>query len=646
MATRSAIVVVGLALTTAARADAPAPMRPLPQPSDRPAAPGPAWFVDATHGNDTADGSRRSPWRTVQHALAHAHPGDTIYLHGGVYFERIALAVSGTAAAPITLRSAPGELAIIDGGLREYFDASNTAWEPEPGGARDEYRSTRRYPDLARADEPDRGVWVNGNFADSMVPLHGYKFAVDLRSDNPYWTVENTKPGTGVYLGPGVWFDRTSHRIHIRLAHSHVASQGSANYDGETDPRKLALVIGADQPALALRSAKHIRVQDLVLRGSAVHTVDIDGCSDVELDHVTIYGGAPALFVKSTDHFRLLRSTLRGLAAPWSSRASMKYRSNAPYLFVASSRLPQSHDWQIAYDEFSDGHDGMILDSIKTLRFHHNRIDNFNDDGIFLTLPPREAVPEDVEVFENYFTRVYTTLAFAEDKETRRAKTTEVEPNAIGSGVYVFRNVFDLRQGTYGWIPKDATTDVGPMPLLAGRVCGDHGSPTWEPLYFYFNTVITAGPTWRNYYGALLGVMGTKGTTRRVYDNIFVQIDGEPGLSFQGTTAADDVEVDGNLMWGYRAPQPQDAFFDRFRTTRAYHASPKTFGVHDLYADPMFLDLDHGDVRLHDGSPAIDTGVPVPATWPDTLRSRDRGKPDIGALPHRAPMLEVGPAAK
>ena len=268
-----------------------------------------------------------------------------------------------------------------------------------------------------------------------MVPLHGYRYAEDLRSNNELWNVPNSAPGTGIYVGPGAWFDWKTHRIHVRLAHTTLPHQ--ENYTGETDPRKLALVLGADHSPLTIYQAAHVRLQDLVVRGSATRTVEITSSTDIELDGLTIYGGTPALWVGSSDHLRVVRSALRGDAAPWSSRASMKYRGASPYLFIADNKRSLNHDWELAYNEFTDGHDGLVLDSIKGLRFHHNRVDNFNDDGIYLTLPPRKNVPEDVQIYENLVTRVYTTLAFAETERGHGGP-----PNSIGTGVYIYRNVF------------------------------------------------------------------------------------------------------------------------------------------------------------------------------------------------------------
>jgi hypothetical protein len=643
MTARTAVLVVSLialpALAAAGHVASHAPMRPLPAASDRPLPAGPAYHVDPVHGRAAGDGSARKPWRTIEAAVKRLHPGDTLYLHGGTYFENVTVALTGTAKAPITIRSMPGELAIIDGGLREFAEAPRTAWEPAPGGAPGEFRSIRAFPAIRRDSDAGRGVWVLGNFADSMIPLHGYRFEADLRSDNQIWNVpDKVTPGQGIYVGPGVWFDWQTHRIHVRLAHTRLAGQ-PANYAGETDPRKLALVIGVDRSALRLDKASHVRIQDLVLRGSATRTLEIVDASHIDLDGVTIYGGSPAMYAGSTHHLRMVRSVLRGTAAPWSSRASMKYRGNSPYLFIAGSQRPQSHDWELAFDEFTDGHDGIVIDSVKTLAFHHNRLDNLNDDGIYLTLPPRASVPEGIQIHENLVTRVYTTLAFAETGDRLAHPAANPAPNTIGPGVYLYRNVFDLRDGTYGWIPEHA---AGAATLSASRMCGDHGSPIWEPLFFYHNTVISPGNAFRDYYGGQM-VMGTRGTKRRLFNNIFVQVDGDPGLNLPGP--ADDVQADGNLLWGLRTgPSFQGDFF----AARKTRPGPAGFGANDRHADPKLVHLVDGDPALDlrpAGGGVVDAGVALPATWPDSLRAADRGKPDIGALPLGAPMLRVGPAA-
>ena len=119
------------------------PMRPLPTKSDRPLGTGPTFYVDPVNGMDRNDGAKQTPWKTVTHGAKQLKPGDTLCLRDGSYFESVTVAAVGTAEKPITIRSAPGELAILDAGLREFLEAPASAWEPVSGGTKDEFRSTK-----------------------------------------------------------------------------------------------------------------------------------------------------------------------------------------------------------------------------------------------------------------------------------------------------------------------------------------------------------------------------------------------------------------------------------------------------------------------------------------------------------------------
>jgi hypothetical protein len=145
------------------------PTRSLPVASTRPATAGPAYYVDARQGNDAQAGTLDRPWRTLQHAADRLRAGDTLYLRSGTYYEHVLLTVSGQPGRPVTIRAYPGELAIVDGGLREFFEQPAEAWQPCPGGADGEFWSRATYPELGgRAGETN----VLGNFGYSLVPLH------------------------------------------------------------------------------------------------------------------------------------------------------------------------------------------------------------------------------------------------------------------------------------------------------------------------------------------------------------------------------------------------------------------------------------------------------------------------------------------
>jgi hypothetical protein len=70
----------------------------------------------STSGSDSNPGTAAAPVRTVRHGLLLLHPGSTLYVHGGTYDEAARVAdLTGTAAAPILIRNAPGETATIRG---------------------------------------------------------------------------------------------------------------------------------------------------------------------------------------------------------------------------------------------------------------------------------------------------------------------------------------------------------------------------------------------------------------------------------------------------------------------------------------------------------------------------------------------------
>jgi hypothetical protein len=75
----------------------------------------PAVYVSTT-GDDANPGTKSRPWKTLQHAADTAAPGTTVNIRGGVYCQRLAVKVSGSAEKGfITFRSQPGETAVLDG---------------------------------------------------------------------------------------------------------------------------------------------------------------------------------------------------------------------------------------------------------------------------------------------------------------------------------------------------------------------------------------------------------------------------------------------------------------------------------------------------------------------------------------------------
>jgi len=532
------------------------PQRPLPKAVDRELTRGPAYFVDSSRGDDTNDGSIKQPWKTIQYGVGRLKPGDTLYLRDGVYHETVCLTKSGTEDAPIVIAAYPGELPVLDGGRPEFFQSPATSWKPAKDGAAGEYVSTKTYPNAIDRQIPHQflpGAWepmwgkedqrpvVLGHFANSMVPLHGYRTVEDLRSTNEL-SPKSKNAGT-VYCGPGLWFNRATNRIHIRLAHHRLPGLGERAYRGETDPRKLPLVValGFGRDVLRINGIKHVHIEGLVLRGATGSPmIHVYGSQGIHLDHLTVYGGFPALLINASQNVRVTHSALRGLAAPWTGRAHMKYRGTATYQIVLQNAQPYSEDIELANCEFTDDHDFAHMRYAKNLRFHHNFVDNFNDDGLECGAKLRW---HSIYIHHN---RIGACLGVLQQHEIDKDESPEThDPD---SGLYLYRNIFDQRAGVYYGLPSEPDLS-GAFLRSEGHLLSDHGSPIYPVMRVYHNTFLRRKPVWRNYFLFGLGARALRNTERDVFNNLFVQAEGLPGTVVYGTEAG-LLREGGNLLWG------------------------------------------------------------------------------------------------
>lgn len=658
------------------------PLRPLPRPANRPLAPGPAYFV-APEGDDTAPGTQEQPWRSINKALTRLNPGDTLYLRGGIYFEPVYCAVAGTAAAPITIRAYPGELAVIDSSLPEFQQQPAQAWQLfDP--ARGEYVSTRTYKNIRD---------VVGRFADSLVGLQTYWYREDLVAANELWLPDPHQMVQPVYCGPGLYYDRISGRLHCRLAHTRLelppAWQVSyAPYRGATDPRQLPLII-APFAACALRvdQAQYVRFQDLVFRGGGYITVELNFAVAVEFDNCIIYAGTYGIWAKNTGPLKMSDCGVYGMIPPWAFRSENSLRLASPVTYAPFvlpdqtagflpgigkkaapekpvrnlARLPThallvtagsfefevfyypfNHDWEISHCEFTDGHDGVYL-SGRNIYFHHNWIDRIQDDAVYLS-SPSPGITDKLYIYQNYISTC--TAAFAAHGQ-----------GGPGGDIYVFRNIVEMRRPLlfHRPGPDRPTTRIfqGSLPFLR------HGRQLLheERLYFYHNNFLYPLANARSGFagGTVLSRAGD--TPRRVLNNIFVFYGAggaypRPFLGPPGVPG--DLWLDGNLHWNLEGhQQPPAAWLAPLRTrelaelyrvpyppglaSRCLAAAPK---FQALTAAPMGIN----DYRLRSDSPARGRGVPLPPDWPDVYPPAPA--PDSGALPADTPVFQVGRAGR
>ena len=550
------------------------PLRPLPEPANRPMPEGPAFFVDSDKGHDDQAGTKEKPWKTIAHALRQLGAGDTLYLRGGTYYEHVYCSAAGTADKPITLRSYPNEVAVIDGSFREFFEQPQDAWEPFPEGAAGEYRSRRPFKNLRN---------IHGRFGDSMVGLQVYYHIEDLRGER--------------YVGPGIWYNRATGHIHVRLAPYQASGLVRArtpltlkylphrlhhlqSYEGETDPRKLPLIIAPFHSVpLLIDRGQHVHFQDLGIRGGGYDAVDIRHGEYLVFDNVTIYAGAYGLKARNTGPMKLHNSAIRGSVPPWSTRGETSLRErpweskgknltrlNTHALIIPAAGdeysvyyFPYNHQWEISHCEFTDAHDGVYLGDIDGLKFHHNYLQNFQDDGIYLSSFRKLYFPQHGprQIYQNVISGCIMAFAFGGDAQ-------------LSTDVHIFRNILD-----------------------AAAAVSDHGSPPWESMRWYHNTILANA-------GNLFSARKMKpGQTWEVFNNLVLLGKATSGKPQEGTA------WDGNVAGDPDFPRPED-------------------------------------FRLPLGSPAIDAGVPLPKDWFEPLRESDKAKPDAGAIPAGAKPLQVG----
>ena len=625
------------------------PLRTAPPPIKRPAPTGQIVYVDAVRGDDKHDGGKDTPWNSLHHAVGQLRPGMTLLLRGGLYYEPLSVRVAGRSEAPITIASYPGEQAIIDGGFRELFSHPAEHWEPVVDGAAGEFRSRKLYPNLRN---------VYGWFGDSMIGLHTYYHLTDLRAASELWDPSDPADPKGksdvkpVYCGPGLWYDAETGRIHCRLSHTHLpapdgvrtdGTKDSVNYTGATDPRQLPLVIAPFRSApLRLDGAKHIRIHDLVLRGAGHDNVVLDQARDIELDNLTIWSGSYGLSATGVQQLKVTRCGFYGSVPPWTFRTDsslrsypergqrdiVRYGTHAHVVQDAGREFsvyafPMNDDWEIAHCEFTDAHDGVYLGGVN-VRFHHNRVHDLQDDGLYLSpmytrYSKRTA---EVHVYQNYIGKCLTALAFGGPEKINR------------DVAFIYRNVIDLRHSLRTGRASSKNPAGG---TSTGKVMGDHGSPPWSQMRIYHNTCVMAGPS-RDADMGFLGACNLE-RPRLVLNNLHVHL---AKLPLVNGPALDAALYDGNLYWSPGIDDKQAAkAFAKFRASAIVEASKKSYpaGLHSAsrIGDPRFAPTKSGDLidefRLNEGSAARNAGIELPTELPDPLRDNDAGRPDIGAVP-------------
>ena len=627
-------------------------------------------------------GTLTDPFHSISTAIA-ASNGRNVYLRGGQYIEPITVdGVHGSSDHPITIAGYRGEPVTVDCFIPDFLNPTEEAhWKPVEDSP-DEFVWTKPFPG-GEAEEVSRGAFLETHQHTRLVTYHHLE---DLRADNelfPHlltpgdnhvWRAKKD-PVTGethfeeteefrnwVYMGPGLWFgpdpefdsDPERPTVHIRMSHTHNNVIGWPDYTGITDPRAVKVALSKSlTPALSLTNCTFMRFSDMTVRFGGRETVLIRDCTDIEFDHVNIRagsrairleanpdehnerivfhdceidGGMPTWFFRSDrkDEYNYVPATLQN---PTQADVKLNRLGKVTTNNLLSSRQNAS-EIQVHHCELVNGHDVCIFGP--HMRFHHNWVNNINDDALFMG--SEESDTEDAWVYRNVVTKVLTTLSFAAD-------------TPVGD-VRIFRNLFDIREPTLGIRPGKICNN----PLRQGQLYKSNGVE--GPFDLWHNTclVLNAGasfvsgqPTDLNragftHYGDFkLGdeIAGT----RRSFNNIFVAA--YPDSQFTEPIAflppkTFDGPTDGNIYERVGPGDPDPGTETRFVVTGGtppefadldgYNADHDPWERDGIRADPLFISFDHAggqprpddDLRprsktaTQEGSPAKGSAVAMP----------------------------------
>jgi hypothetical protein len=160
------------------------------------AALGATYYVNAKVGSDSSSGlTAKQPFLTINRACGSVHPGDTVIIYPGIYFETVNLWTSGTLAQPITFkgytRTRNNEIIT---GANAAFRNGKVSW-------------TLANSSMSIYSAPCS--WLPARVLYDDVDLFPYASLNDLET----FTTDGTTPGPL----HGFFYDSAAHTIYLRL---------------------------------------------------------------------------------------------------------------------------------------------------------------------------------------------------------------------------------------------------------------------------------------------------------------------------------------------------------------------------------------------------------------------------------------------
>lgn len=596
-----------------------------------------ASFYVSPQGSDSASGTINAPFRTVNFAVTRLRAGDTLSLRGGIYFERVTVAVSGTAGSPIVIQGYPDETAVLDSGPPEFRAVGNNDWElvnPTIG----EYRSVKTYP--------------SGNIYGYILGIPGYEneraVLVPYKSASAFRATTDVyvDGSTPFYVGPGTFWDSNDGRIHIRLAktsdlRSTESRYGTVFNTENPDPRNYSLVLSQASTTLTV-SGSYLTFKDLTLNQAKITIFLAPNANNIRFDGITAWLGDATIEASgsSIHHITLRNSRIYGDAPYWVFWSDMKDSPFPADLLRGTSIDLRSgtHDWEIAYNHIrGSGQDLLgVNNNESNISIHHNRMENCGDDAMEL-----EGTTDvgKISVYENYIANCLVAIAPGQDTA-----------NFTGP-LLVYRNVIVLLRNHPVNRKEGINTWNGGGRYGYEYMFKQTGSGyATRNAHYYHNTLVML-----NSAGKGLNIVPKNPQDTRIANNLMIMVNGAVNGSY--LTGSGQV-VNGDLYWKVNAVD-SSRLLSSYDTVAAFSAATglEANGIGNVPkrgSDPLFATLliqvvdtsrtvwellatsevfKPSDFLLSAASPAVGAGIVIPphptlGQLPDTRTSRD-----IGAIP-------------
>ena len=585
------------------------------------------YYVDALKGDDAATGTLSAPWKTLHNSIPRLKPGDTLYLRGGVFFEKeVSIPVRGTPARPITIRNFPGESPVIDGAFREFREAGNDDWELVDAAIQ-LYASRKTYPD----PEIVHGYF---EYRDTRYKLVGYDDYADLTARSQF--ASSDQP---FYVGPGAHWNKTDHRLYVRMVQSDLARDNGYALPGlPGDPRRLKIILFGNGFGIRLeKEAAHVHLEGLDVRGQE-HVLEFasGGAGHFVVKHCRFLGGRFHVYLGPDTHDVLFdHIAIDGGAPDWIAWLDVKEgRRPARHLESPGLKITRGvHNVEVRNSSFRRLFDGINSnDGGDNVYIHHNLFELIRDDCYQLG-----THTHDVEFADNRMIKVSKGPGFQGRGDSERPGTKYYHHNIIDCmKLWLF-----ARRRADGTIAKlDRNKYINERGEVWARPVGFHGEKAKDPWKIYQNTILFAQET--NASGVGLeyphGPAFDPSVPQEVYNNIIIQV-ADYWLS-SGARVADGSQIfDGNLY--YRVPK--DATHPFLRRWAGVNEIRDFPSLAEFKASPLFAEskrryppgfensgtegnpgLDR-DYRPAKDGPAASGAVPLPAGWPGNRVEKFRG---------------------